>query len=436
MRRWQKGLLGREKIHYTEFMMQEAKLTQAENLSIAEADRDDPLRKFRDAFAIPQGMIYLDGNSLGLLPKAAALRARQVVEQEWGGSAISGWNDHHWIDLPLRVGERIAKLVGADDDEVVGGETTSVNLFKCLAAALSLRPGRRAIVSSRDDFPTDLYIAEGLAGLLGVELRHVEPARIAEALDDQVAAVSFSHVNYRTARIEDMAAITTLAHRAGALAVWDLCHSAGAIPVALNEMQADFAVGCGYKYLNGGPGAPAFLFAARRHHAQMRQPLSGWMGHAAPFEFDASYRPAPGIRRMLTGTPPVVALSVLEESIGLLLDAGIVRLREKAERMTALLVDLIERECAGHGLVLGSPPDARSRGNHVIYHHPEAYAVVQALKARGVIGDFRMPDCIRLGIAPIYLSYDNVRGAVAHLRAVMEGSEWTAPSFRVRAAVT
>ena len=263
--------------------------------------------------------------------------------------------------------------------------------------------------SSRDDFPTDLYIAEGLAGFLDVELRYVEPRRVADALDDQVAAVSFSQVNYRTARIEDMTAITALAHEAGALAVWDLCHSAGAIPVALNDAQADFAVGCGYKYLNGGPGAPAFLFAARRHHAQMRQPLSGWMGHAAPFEFDHRYRPAPGIRRMLTGTPPVVALSILEESVGLLLKAGIARLREKAERMSALLVELVERECDGHGLVLGSPPDSKSRGNHVIYHHPEAYAVVQALKARGVVGDFRMPDCIRLGIAPIYLSYARYR---------------------------
>jgi kynureninase len=417
-------------------MTQEAKLAQAGNLSIAEADRDDRLREFRDAFVIPQGTIYLDGNSLGLLPKAAAVRARKVVEQEWGGSAISGWNDFHWIDLPSRVGARIANLIGADEDEVVAGETTSVNLFKCLAAALSLRPGRRVIVSSRDDFPTDLYIAEGLAGLLDVELRHVEPARLAEALDDRVAAVSFSHVHYRTARIEDMAGITALAHKAGALAVWDLCHSAGAIPVVLNEAQADFAVGCGYKYLNGGPGAPAFLFAARRHHAQMRQPLSGWMGHAAPFAFDPDYRPAPGIRRMLTGTPPVVALSVLEESVGLMLEAGIARLREKAERMSALLVQLVERECAGHGLVLGSPPDAASRGNHVIYHHPEAYAVVQALKARGVVGDFRMPDCIRLGIAPIYLSFADIANAVAHLRAVMEGREWASPSFRVRAAVT
>ena len=412
-------------------------MMQGDNMEIAAAfDRDDPLRSFRDAFVIPDGMIYLDGNSLGLLPKAAAARARRTIEQEWGGSAISGWNDHHWIDLPQRVGGRIAKLIGAGEDEVVAGETTSVNLFKCLSAALSLRPGRRAIVMSRDDFPTDLYIAEGIAGFLGAELRYVEPSHVADALDDKVAAISFSQINYRTARIEDMAAITALAHKGGALAVWDLCHSAGAIPIALNEAQADFAVGCGYKYLNGGPGAPAFLFAARRHHAQMRQPLSGWMGHAAPFEFDHRYRAAPGIRRMLTGTPPVVALSVLEESVAIMQEAGIARLREKAERMSALLVDLIERECAGYGLVPGSPQDVKARGNHVIYRHPEAYAVVQALKARGVVGDFRMPDCIRLGIAPIYLSFADIVNAAAHLRAVMERREWEHPAFRVRAAVT
>jgi kynureninase len=412
-------------------------MTQDDSLAnAAELDRNDPLRAFRDAFVIPDGTIYLDGNSLGLLPKAAASRARRTVEEEWGGSAISGWNDHHWIDLPERVGARIAALIGAGDDEVVAGETTSVNLFKCLAAALSLRPGRRVIVMAREDFPTDLYIGEGVAGFLGVELRHVEPSRVSEALDDNVAVVSFSQVNYRTCRIEDMTSVTAQAHKAGALAIWDLCHSAGAIPVALNEAQADFAVGCGYKYLNGGPGAPAFLFAARRHHAQMRQPLSGWMGHAAPFEFDSRYRPAPGIRRMLTGTPPVVALSVLEEAVAILQQAGVARLREKAERMSAMLVDLVERECAGHGLVLGSPKEAKARGNHVIYHHPEAYAVVQALKARGVVGDFRMPDCIRLGIAPIYLSFADIVNAVAHLRAVMERREWEAPEFRVRAAVT
>jgi kynureninase len=405
---------------------------------VIEMDRNDQLRPLRDAFVVPDGMIYLDGNSLGLLPVAAARRAREVVENEWGGSAISGWNDHHWIDLPHRVGAKIAPLIGAEDDEVVACDSTSANLFKVLAAALSLRPGRRTIVTNRGNFPTDVYIAEGLAAFAGhgCEVRYAEPSDLAAALDDNVAAVSFTHVDYKSCRIEDMVGITKIAHEAGALAVWDLAHSAGAIPVALNAARADFAVGCGYKYLNGGPGAPAFLFAARRHHAQMTQPLTGWMGHASPFTFDHRYQPAPGIGRMLTGTPPVVALSVLEESVGLMLDAGIARLRDKGKQMTALMMALIERECAGHGLELGTPENPEERGNHVIYRHPEAYAIVQALKARGVVGDFRNPDCIRLGIAPIYLSYADIFDAVQHLREVMNNREYERESFRVRAAVT
>jgi kynureninase len=405
---------------------------------VSEMDRSDALRPFRDAFVIPDGVIYLDGNSLGLLPVAAARRAREVVEKEWGGSAISGWNDHHWIDLPHRVGTKIARLIGADEDEVVACDSTSANLFKVLAAALSLRPGRRTIVTNRGNFPTDVYIAEGLAAFAGqgCVVRYAEPSELAAALDDSVAAVSFTHVDYKSCRIEDMAGITALAHEAGALAVWDLAHSAAAIPVELNAAGADFAVGCGYKYLNGGPGAPAFLFAARRHHAQMTQPLTGWMGHASPFTFDHRYQPAPGIRRMLTGTPPVVALSVLEVSVGLMLDAGIAALRDKGQQMTSLMIALIARECAGYGLELATPENADERGNHVIYRHPDAYAIVQALKARGVVGDFRNPDCVRLGIAPIYLSYRDIFYAVQHLRDVMHNREYERDSFRVRAAVT
>jgi kynureninase len=399
-------------------------------------DGADPLAAFRDRFVIPSSVIYLDGNSLGLLPKSAAARARQTVEAEWGGSAIAGWNDHGWLDLPLRVGARIAGLIGADADEVAACDTTSVNLFKCLAAALALRPGRKTIITSKSNFPTDIYIAQGVARLLGFDVRYVEPETLADALDDTVAAVTFSHVNYKTARIEDMAGLTQRAHDAGALAIWDLCHSAGAVKVALNEANADFAVGCGYKYLNGGPGAPAFLFAARRHHAAMQQPLSGWMGHASPFDFEADYRPAQGIRRMLTGTPPVVALSVLDESVGLLLEAGLARLRAKSTAMIALLIDLVERECQGFGLTLGSSRAGEAIGNHVIYHHAEGYAIVQALKARGVVGDFRAPDCIRLGVAPIYLSYQDIWNAVRHFREVMANREWERDPFRVRAAVT
>jgi kynureninase len=405
---------------------------------LAARDSNDPLRKFRDAFVIPDGLIYLDGNSLGMLPRACGTRAREVVEQEWGRSLISSWNDHGWIDLPLRAGAKIAPLIGADPDEVVVCDSVSINLFKVLASALALRPGRRVIVTNRENFPTDVYIAEGLCRLMGTDyaLRFAAPDAIDAALGDDVAAISFSHVDYKSARIEDMATITAKAHRAGALAIWDLSHSAGALPVELNGSKADFAVGCGYKYLNGGPGAPAFLFGARRHHAEMRQPLSGWLGHATPFAFGSHYEPAAGIARMITGTPPVVSMALLETAVDLIAEAGIARLRDKSKAMTGLLIDLVAQECAGTGLELASPADADARGSHVIFAHPEGYAIVQALKARGVVGDFRAPHFVRLGIAPIYLSYVELWEAVQRLKRVMDGREWDQSRFRVRAAVT
>ncbi len=401
-------------------------------------DRTDPLGAFRDRFVIPEGLVYLDGNSLGMMPRVAAARARSVVEVEWAQGLISSWNDHGWIDLPLRAGARLAPLVGAAPDEVVVCDSTSINLFKALASALALRPGRRTIVTNSANFPTDVYIAEGLCRLLGegATLRRAEPRDLGAALDDGVAAVAYSHVDYRSARIEDMAALTATIQRAGALAVWDLSHSAGALPVDLDGANADFAVGCGYKYLNGGPGAPAFLFAARRHHATMQQPLSGWLGHAAPFAFEDSYRPAPGMARMVCGTPPVLSMAVLEEAIGIVAEAGVGRLREKSMRMTALLAGLVARECAGSGLALVSPAAAAERGSHLVFAHDEGYAIVQALKARGVVGDFRAPNLVRLGIAPLYLSYVELWDAVQRLKTVMRDEEWRDPRFQVRAAVT
>jgi kynureninase len=399
-------------------------------------DASDPLRRYRAAFVIPEGMVYLDGNSLGMLPHACAARARQVVEEEWGRTLISSWNEHGWIDLPLRIGGKIAPLIGADADEVVVCDSVSVNLFKVLASAVAMRPGRRAIITNDDNFPTDVYIAEGLCGLLGAnyELRFASPANVERALDSDVVAVSFSHVDYKTARIEDMAAITAKVQSAGALAIWDLSHSVGALPVDVNGARADFAVGCGYKYLNGGPGAPAFLFAARRHHADMRQPLSGWLGHAAPFAFGSRYAPAAGIARMITGTPPVVSMALLEPAVAIVAEAGIERVRAKSQEMTNLLIELVARECPD--LELASPTDANLRGSHVIFAHQEGYAIVQALKARGVIGDFRAPHFVRLGIAPLYLSYAELWDAVGRLKQVMDAREWDQERFRVRAAVT
>jgi kynureninase len=401
-------------------------------------DLADPLRRFRDQFVIPDGLIYLDGNSLGMLPRACVERVRQVVEREWGETLISSWNDHGWMELPLRTGAKIAPLIGAQAGEVVVCDSTSINLFKVLASALATRPDRRVIVTNKENFPTDVYIAEGLARLLGAgcELRFATPDAIDAALGNDVAAVSFSHVDYKSARIEDMAGITAKVQRAGALAVWDLSHSAGAIPVDLNGALADFAVGCGYKYLNGGPGAPAFIFAARRHHDAMRQPLSGWLGHATPFAFGSHYEPASGIARMITGTPPVVSMSLLETAVAIIADAGIARLREKSKAMSSLLINLVEQECAGSGLDLASPREAEGRGSHVIFAHPEGYAIVQAVKARGVVGDFRAPHFVRLGIAPIYLSYAELWDAVARLKTVMDAREWDQSRFRVRAAVT
>ncbi|WP_158043527.1 kynureninase [Skermanella pratensis] len=401
-------------------------------------DAADPLARFRDRFALPDGVIYLDGNSLGALPRATAARVASVVEAEWGRDLIGSWTAHHWIDLPRRVGDKIARLVGAAPGEVRVADSTSVNLFKLMAAALRLRPGRRVILSEPGNFPTDLYVAEGLIDLLGQghELRLAGPDELADAIDDDVALVSLTHVNYRSGRIHDMAAVTRRARSAGALTLWDLAHSAGAVPVYLNGCHADFAVGCGYKYLNGGPGAPAFLFAAGRHHDRLAPPLSGWMGHAAPFAFDTRYRPAIGLDRMLVGTPPVIGLAALEVGVDLMLEADMGALRAKSMALGTLFADLVSARCGAHGFRPASPADPERRGSQVCFAHEQGYAIVRALIRRGVIGDFRAPDILRFGFAPLYVGYADVWRAVEHLRAVMESGEWDRPEFHRRAAVT
>jgi kynureninase len=401
-------------------------------------DRDDPLAHHRGAFALPADKIYLDGNSLGPLPKATAARVAQVVAQEWGEGLITSWNKAGWIDLPRRVGAKIARLVGAAPDEVVVCDSTSVNLFKVLATALALRPGRSTILSDTGNFPSDLYIAEGLAALraAGHRLKLVEPEVIAAAIDDDTAVVMLTEIDYRTGRRHDMAAITAAAHARGALALWDLAHSAGALPVALNRCEADFAVGCGYKFLNGGPGAPAFLFVAARHHEGAAQPLQGWLGHAAPFAFETGYRAAGGIQRYVGGTPPVLSMAALECGVDTVLAADMAALRAKAMRLGDLFVTLVEQSCAGQGVVLACPRDAGLRGSQVSFRHPEGYAIVQALIARGVIGDFRAPDVMRFGIAPLYLGYADIWRAAEALRDVLATRAWDDPRWRTRAAVT
>ncbi len=412
---------------------------------LAAWDETDPLRAHREQFLLPEGVVYLDGNSLGALPKATAERVRHTIEQEWGRDLIRSWNSAGWIDLPLVVGDKIGRLIGAAPGETVVADSTSINLWKVLAAALALSPGRRRIVSQHDNFPTDLYMAQGLVRLLGgeYELTLLDDDPSAEAIEralashDDVAVLMLTHVNYRTGRLHDMKRLTEAAHRAGALAIWDLAHTAGALPVDLNEADADFAVGCGYKYLNGGPGAPAFLWVAPRHQEAFAQPLSGWLGHAAPFDFDPAYRPAPGIARYLCGTPPVLSMIGLDCGLDTVLAAEPKALREKSMRLGDLFIDLVEaRADAASGLVLASPRKPEERGSQVSFHHPQGYPVMQALIARGVIGDFRAPDILRFGFAPLYLRYVDVWDAAEALGDILRTGAWDRPEFHRRAAVT
>jgi len=416
-------------------MIQMAPLIRAD---LEGLDARDALAPLRERFTLPEGILYLDGNSLGALPKATAARVAQVIEAEWGKDLIKGWRQHGWMALPSRVGEKIARLVGAEPGQVVAVDTTSINLFKLLAAALRLKPGRKTILSEAGNFPTDLYIAQGLAELLGsgYRLRLVEKDEILDAIDGDVAVVSLTHVDFKTAEIHDMAGITAHAQAKGALMLWDLCHSAGAVPVALDRCRADLAVGCGYKYLNGGPGAPAFLYVARRLQEALEQPLTGWLGHADPFAFEPHYRPAAGIARTVCSTPSVLGLAALECGVDAMLAADFAALNAKSTALTELFIRLIEERCSTFGFTLASPREAVRRGSQVSLRHRDGYAIVQALIARGVIGDFRAPDYMRFGFAPVYLRYVDVWDAVEHLRRVMAEAAWQRAEFQSRAAVT
>jgi kynureninase len=392
-------------------------------------------------------VIYLDGNSLGVLPVATAARVQQVVAEEWGQGLIRSWNDAGWIALPQRIGDKIARLVGAGAGELVVADSTSVNLYKVLSAALAAvkadasvgTPGRRVILSERSNFPTDLYIAESLAQQHGFTLVLAEPDELPALLDERVAVLMLTHVNYRTGRMHDMAALTAAAHAAGALTVWDLAHSAGAVPVDLRGAGADFAVGCGYKYLNGGPGAPAFVWVHARHAGHFQQPLSGWMGHAAPFEFTPGYRPAAGIARYLCGTPALLSMAALECGVDTVLAAeplgGMAALRAKSLALCRAFAARVEARCPELSLV--SPHDDALRGSQVCFAHEHiGYPVMQALIARGVIGDFRAPDILRFGFTPLYLRFVDVWDAAEHLQQVLRSGEWREPRFHQRGAVT
>ncbi len=392
----------------------------------------------RAEFVIPKGVIYLDGNSLGALPRQTLPRLTQVIGEEWGGGLIRSWNAAHWIDAPARIGDKIARLIGARAGEVIVADSTSVNLFKLLAGALRIQPGRHFILTEASNFPTDLYIAQGLVDLLGGNhaLRVVERAEIERSLDGSVAVLMLTHVDYATGTIHEMRRITTAAQKVGALMLWDLSHSAGAVPVDLDAAQVDLALGCGYKYLNGGPGAPAYLFVAKALQDAMQSPLSGWMGHAAPSAFEPAYRPGPGIVRQLAGTPPILGMLALEVAVDLWLRVDQKESRRKSMALGDLFIKRVDETCRDLGVEVVSPRDAEVRGSQVSLRHKEGYRVMRALIDRGVIGDFRTPDLMRFGFAPLYTRYVDVFDAVRRLREVLSSRAWDRPEYLNRLAVT
>ncbi len=395
-------------------------------------DATDPLASYRDRFVLPEGIIYLDGNSLGPLPRTTSAIMADAVERQWGNRLIRSWNEG-WMDAPVRLGAKIAPLIGAKPDEVIVGDSTSANLYKLLTAALRVDPKRTVILSEAGNFPTDLHIAEGAAASIpGGQLRVVPRTAIETALDDQVAVLLLTHVHYKTAERFDMAALTRAAHAAGAIILWDLSHSAGSVPVELNAADADLAVGCTYKYLNGGPGAPAWCYVARHWQDRLSNPLSGWMGHAEPFSFTDAYAPAPGMKRWLAGTPPVLAMAALEAGLDIWQDVDCDAVWSKSTALWQIMA--AAGEAAGLDCV--TPSDPTRRGSHISFRHPDAFAITQALIARGVIGDFRDPDILRLGLTPLYLSHEQVRRAGEHLREVIATKEYRDPKFSQRLAIT
>ncbi|MEP3428903.1 MAG: kynureninase [Roseibium sp.] len=400
------------------------------------SDQNDVLFGKRNAFLIPDGLIYLDGNSLGVLPKRVPEKLQDVVTKEWGNSLIKSWNEHNWIDLPTRVGNRIGRLIGAPEGTVVACDSTSVNVFKVLSAALSLQPERKVILSDNGNFPTDLYVAQGLQALLdnGHELKIVAPEEVENAISEDVAVMMLTEVDYRTGRLHDMTNLTRIAHKSGAMVIWDLAHSAGAIPVDLSGANADFAVGCGYKYLNGGPGAPAFLYVAPEHQDKVGSPLTGWMGHDAPFAFDLDYRPVNGVSRMTVGTPAILSLSSLYAALDVFDDVDMADIRKKSISLSELFISEVEAKCPQ--LTLASPRNALERGSQVSFKFSEGYAVMQALIARGVIGDFRASDIMRFGFTPLYISHQDVIDAVAILVDILNTGSWDKPEFKARSKVT
>ena len=415
-------------------------MTALPDLAAIEAmDAADGLRAMRERFILPEGLVYLDGNSLGVASKAAFTQLHAAATKEWGQDLIRSWNTAGWFDLPLTLGDRVGRLVGAAAGQTVVCDTTSINIYKALHAAMALRPDRKVIVAEAGSFPTDIYMAEGVVSTrpgASLRLEGVDAPEVEDLIDGDVAVVLVNHVNYKSGELRDMAALTQKAHEHGALVIWDLCHTAGALPVDLDGAKADFAVGCTYKYLNGGPGAPAFVYAAARHHGAISQPLSGWWGHARPFAFERHYAAGEGIRRFLCGTQPILSLRALKGALDIWDEVDMAELREKSLGLTDLFIALVEEKCAAYGLELESPREREKRGSQVSFRHPHAYEIMQALIARDVIGDFRAPSTMRFGFTPLYLRYADVWRAVEILEEILRTGAWQDARFAVRSAVT
>jgi len=406
------------------------------SISLAQAqalDRSDPLSPLRNRFMLPEGIAYFDGHSLGPLPRLSLENQRKAVEDQWGGQIIGGWNDAGWIDAPQRVGGKIARLIGAKPHEVIVADSTSVNLFKLIVAASRLS-SRRVLLTETDNFHTDRYIASGAAEFTGLDFQMVQRSEIVNAVGPETNLLLLTHVHYGTAERYDMAAVTKAARDAGAITIWDLCHSTGAVPLRLNEDGVELAVGCGYKYLNGGPGAPAFLYVAEHLQDQLLSPLRGWMGHAAPFDFNTDYEPAPGIDRFLAGTPPILSLAALEGAIDTFEGVSMRAVWEKSIALFDMFKKLMADRCAE--MVCVSPPEPSQRGSHISFKHPHAFEICQALIDRGVVGDFRAPDIIRFGLTPLYLRFEDVWIAVDRCAEILESGSWDQPKFSARGKVT
>ena len=398
-------------------------------------DAADPLAFARERFRLPGGVIYLDGNSLGALSAAAPAALANTAEHQWGEDLIASWNKHGWIDWPTRIAAKLAPIVGASPDELLIADSTSVCLFKVLAAAVKARPDRKIVLTQQHNFPTDLYVVQGLCEMLGLSMKALPADQVLGAIDEDTATITLTHVDYRSASIHDMRAINEAAKAAGALAVWDLSHTAGAIELDLHAAGSQLAIGCGYKYLNGGPGAPGYIYVAKALQDELQSPLQGWMGHAEPFAFVDEYRPANGILKFLTGTPSILALAALEAGLDTFDGIAMRDLATKSRALSQLFVEEVEARC-GSEVRLESPRDPDQRGSHVVFAHPEGYAVMQALIARGVIGDFRAPDLMRFGFAPLYNSFSDMVRAAEILADILQSREWDQPRFKERAKVT